>query len=67
VIGESPEVYREWRKLLTVYDVSGVEAHDARLVAAMKAHGITRILTFDVEDFTHYKEIEVVHPQTVAQ
>ena len=63
VIGESPEVYREWKNLVTLYGVSGVHAHDARLVAAMKVYGIKRILTFDVDDFARYKDIiEVLHP-----
>jgi predicted nucleic acid-binding protein len=39
-----------------------VKVHDARLVAAMKAHGIGRILTFNGEDFERYPDIEVVIP-----
>jgi predicted nucleic acid-binding protein len=34
------------------------------LVAAMKAHGIARILTFNTQDFTRYRDanIEAMHP-----
>lgn len=33
----------------------------------MKAHGIVRILTFNTQDFTRYKDanIEAVHPTVV--
>jgi len=63
VVPESPEVYEEWKALLTTYGISGVHAHDARLVAAMKVHGATRILTFDANDFSRYRDIvDVFHP-----
>ena len=65
VVGESVDVYDAWKNLVTLHGVSGVEAHDARLVAAMKVYGITRILTFNARDFARYKDIEVAHPQTI--
>jgi predicted nucleic acid-binding protein len=37
--------YRLWRSLVTSNAVQGKQAHDARLVALMQAHGITHILT----------------------
>ena len=63
VLSESRDVYDIWRDLVTRYGVSGVAAHDARLVAAMKVHGITRILTFNRSDFARYPDVEVVDPQ----
>ncbi len=59
---ESAKVYSEWKRLVVAYGVTGVQAHDARLVAAMKVYGIERILTFNVQDFLRYKEIETVRP-----
>ena len=59
---ESTDVYSEWKRLVVAYGVTGVQAHDARLVAAMNVHGIGRILTFNVQDFTRYKEIEAIRP-----
>jgi predicted nucleic acid-binding protein len=59
---ESTDVYSEWKRLVVAYGVTGVQAHDARLVAAMKVYGIERILTFNVQDFVRYKEIEAVRP-----
>lgn len=43
-----------------------MKVHDARLVATMRTHGVSRLLTFDLDDFARYAEIEVVHPKTVA-
>jgi predicted nucleic acid-binding protein len=45
--------------------VSGVKAHDARLVAVMKTNGISQILTFNVADFSRFPEIEAIHPDKV--
>jgi len=59
---ESAKVYSEWKRLVVAYGVTGVQAHDARLVAAMKVYGIERMLTFNVQDFVRYKEIETVRP-----
>jgi predicted nucleic acid-binding protein len=59
---ESLDVYTEWKRLVITYGVTGVQAHDARLVAAMKVHGVGRILTFNLQDFTRYKEIVAIQP-----
>jgi predicted nucleic acid-binding protein len=66
VVGESTDVYAAWKDLIRKSGVSGVQAHDARLIAAMKVYGITKILTFDVKDFARYPDIEVLDPATVA-
>lgn len=60
-----PELYQQWRKLVTAYAVKGVNVHDARLVAACIVHKLTHILTFNVRDFRRYRELVVVHPDTL--
>ncbi len=60
---DSEVVHEIWRKLLVTHDVSGVQVHDARLVAAMRVHGINRILTFNTKDFSRYPEIEAISPR----
>lgn len=47
-------VYREWRRIVLAHSVTGVQVHDAYLVAAMKVHGLPHILTFNTADFTRY-------------
>jgi predicted nucleic acid-binding protein len=41
--------------------------HDARLVAVMRTHGVTHILTFNVSDFVRYQSMGIVpvHPSSV--
>ena len=60
-------VYRKWRGIVLTLGVTGIKVHDIRLVAAMVAHGLTHILTFDVKDFERYIPlgITVVHPEDV--
>lgn len=42
------------------YGVSGVQVHDARLVAALLANGLTHILTFNASDFARYAPTGIV-------
>lgn len=63
---ETPAVYPIWESLVIQCNVSGKPAHDARLVAAMRAHGLTSILTFDRSGFSRYPGIEVLHPADFA-
>jgi predicted nucleic acid-binding protein len=62
---DSVAVHQEWRALLVSHNVSGVQVHDARLVAAMRVHGIKRILTFNERDFARYPDIQAVHPRAL--
>jgi predicted nucleic acid-binding protein len=66
LLPEVPEIYAEWRRLVVTHEVMGIQVHDARLVAAMRVHGISHILTFNTQDFRRYADITVVHPAEVA-
>jgi predicted nucleic acid-binding protein len=48
---------------VAAHNVRGVKVHDAWFVAAMKAHGVNRILTFNASDFARYDDIECVDTQ----
>src|ERR1041385_2410537 len=37
---DAPAVFAEWEGLVAQHQVMGKQAHDARLVAVMKAHGL---------------------------
>ena len=65
LLPDSLAVHEEWRRLLVTHGVSGVQVHDARLVASMRVHEVKRILTFNEKDFARYKDIEAVHPRGV--
>lgn len=63
ILPDVPEIYLEWRQLVLKYSVMGVNVHDARLVAVMRVHGLTHILTFNTKDFNRYSaEITPAHP-----
>jgi predicted nucleic acid-binding protein len=66
LLPETPAIYPVWENLVAQHQVSGKTAHDARLVAAMKVHGLTGILTFDRSGFSRFPGIEVVNPADVA-
>ena len=67
-VADTPAVHQNWRRLVTQHQVSGKEAHDAGFVAAMQAHGVTRILTFNAEDFHRYqKQITILTPDALAK
>lgn len=66
LLPDSLTVHTEWRKLLVTHGVSGVQVHDARLAAAMRVHGVKRILTFNDRDFARYTDIEAVHPRAIT-
>lgn len=62
---DTAAIFDEWRRLVTAFGVSGVQVHDARLVAVMKAHDIGSILTFNAKHFRRFEageNIEVVDP-----
>jgi predicted nucleic acid-binding protein len=63
VLPDSALTYSAWRQLVAAHSVLGVKVHDAWLVAAMKTHGVSHILTFNKRDFTRYEGIECVDPE----
>lgn len=67
LLADTPAVYDHWRHIVHAVGVSGAQVFDARLVAAMLAHGLTHILTFNTDDFRRYEPLGVTlfHPQDV--
>ncbi len=61
-LNDTPAVYEEGERLVLRHAVSGKNAHDARIVAAMFVHGITRLLTFNADDFKRFSDIVVLTP-----
>ncbi len=57
---DTPQIFTEWESLVIKYQVMGKQVHDARLAAAMVAHNITHLLTFNVDDFKRFSDIVVV-------
>lgn len=60
ILNDLPTVYPEWRRLVITFSVSGVQVHDARLVAVMKINSVSHILTFNDSDFIRYNSEGII-------
>jgi predicted nucleic acid-binding protein len=67
VLEGKPGIADAWEELVSGHLVSGKQAHDAHLVAAMNVHGVRRILTFNRADFRRYDPVEVIEPSSIRQ
>lgn len=65
LLPDTAEIFSEWERIVLQYRVSGKQAHDARLVAAMRVHDLTHLLTFNIDDFKRFTVITAVSPQTI--
>jgi predicted nucleic acid-binding protein len=65
ILEETPAVYPEWRRLVVVNSVAGVQVHDARIVSMMNIHSVTHILTLNGADFTRYASVTSMSPDGV--
>ncbi len=63
---DEPTLYDEWEALVVAHACRGKVAHDARIVAALRTHGVARLLTFNVADFARYPGPTVLDPAAVA-
>jgi predicted nucleic acid-binding protein len=66
ILSDTGDIVTEWERIVIQQEVSGKKAHDARLVASMKVHGITEILTFNGADFSRYLGITIIDPQKLS-
>jgi predicted nucleic acid-binding protein len=64
--GDEAGLLTEWERLIKAHDVKGKRAHDARLVAGMRLHGLTHILTFNAADFARFPGIHAITPEQVV-
>jgi predicted nucleic acid-binding protein len=60
VAEDGPAIYDRWLELLQQVPIAGKQVHDANIVAAMLAHGITRLLTFNAADFRRFEPMITV-------
>jgi hypothetical protein len=66
-LADDGRVFAEWRRLVAVHQVRGVQVHDARLVASRIVHEVPQILTLSGADFSRFPEVQAVHPATLLQ
>jgi predicted nucleic acid-binding protein len=65
LLPDTPEIFSAWEKIVLQYQVSGKQAHDARLVAAMNVHNVTHLLTFNTADCKRFSGITALSPTTI--
>jgi predicted nucleic acid-binding protein len=65
VLLDNAAIYPQWRQIVVKHAVSSVQVRDARIVDAMRARGITHLVTFNQADFKRYTDIMVMTPQEV--
>jgi predicted nucleic acid-binding protein len=66
LLPDAPNLPIFWRTLVRSFNVVGKKSYDARLVAAMQAHTITDLLTFNTKDFTRFHMIRTLDPHTIS-
>lgn len=67
LLEETSQIFPNWLNLVTIGKVMGKRTHDARIVAAMRAHEVTHLLTFNPSDFKITSGITIVHPTEIGE
>lgn len=60
LLPDRPDTFSLWLEQVEEFGVSGVQSHDCRLVAFMRAHGVTNLLTLNGKDFQRYAPLGIV-------
>lgn len=66
VLPDTADIFPEWEQLVVNHQVLGKQVYDARLVAAMRVHNLTHLLTFNIGDFKRFPFITAVSPETIC-
>jgi predicted nucleic acid-binding protein len=66
LLPDLPTLFAEWEALVVAHACHGRVSYDARLVAAMRTHGITHLLTRNATDFARFPGLTLLDPLTVA-
>jgi predicted nucleic acid-binding protein len=62
LLSDLPTLFDEWESLVGTHACHGRVSDDARLVAAMRTHGIARVLTFNGADFARFPGLTTLDP-----
>lgn len=69
LLSDTASIFPVWESLIAKYKVTGKpshDTHDTRLVAAMIAHNLTHLLTFNTSDFRRFSEITALDPHNIS-
>ena len=63
---DSEATHEEWRRIVVEARVSGIQVHDARMVASMRVRGIANLLTLNARDFHRFSGISVLTTRSLG-
>lgn len=66
LLQDSWDLLNAWEGLVAACSCHGRVSYDARLVAAMRTHGLTKLLTTNEADFARFPGLAILDPATVA-
>lgn len=64
LLPDRDELPARWHTLVKQLGITGFRSHDARLVAAMETYGISRLMTFNKDDFKAFP-VKVIDPASI--
>ncbi len=64
VLPDTFQTFTEWRKIVSDYKVSGIQVHDAKLVASMNIHKVEHLVTLNEKDFKRFS-IKIINPKDI--
>jgi predicted nucleic acid-binding protein len=64
ILPDTLQTFTEWRKIVSDYSVTGVQVHDAKLVASMNIHKVEYLVTLNEKDFKRFS-INVLNPKDI--
>jgi predicted nucleic acid-binding protein len=56
------DIVAQWTRLLRQHPVTGADVFDVLLAATLRSHGVTRLYTFNREDFETFENLDVLTP-----
>jgi len=65
ILPDTSDIFPEWEQLVIEHQVLGRQVYDTRLVAAMRVHNLTHLLTFNTADFKRFTTITAASPETI--
>lgn len=65
LLSTPPNLFDIWMDLLETNPVINGQIFDLIHVAIMLSHGIRKIYTFNIDDFIHCNQIEVINPNSL--
>ena len=66
ILFDNNPTYAVWEAIVSRYQITGKQVHDAHLVAGMLVNNLTHLLSFNDRDFKRFAEITVVNPQGIT-